>query len=246
VDAVRLSRADLVVVPHSDVAAVREALAGAGERRAIVLAESIYSVLGDAAPLVELADVCAEHGALLVVDEAHGLGVHGPGLVRAAGLAGLPHVVVTATLSKSLGSQGGAVLGSREIREHLVNTARPFIFDTALAPASVAGALAALRVLRERPELPVLVRERVVDLAATLGVEPPAGAVLSVPMPSPQVALAAQAAAGDHGVRVGCFRPPSVPDGISRLRITVNAGVSDDDWARATDVLVAVVKEHAG
>lgn len=245
VDAVRLSRADLAVVPHSDVNAVRAALASAGGRRAIVLAESIYSVLGDQAPLVELADLCAEHGALLVVDEAHGLGVHGPGLVRLCGLNGLPHVVVTATLSKSLGSQGGAVLGSPELVEHLVNRARPFIFDTALAPAAAAGALAALGILRERPELSDVVRTRVVDLAATLGVEPPAGAVLSVPMASPQVALAAQAEAASQGVRVGCFRPPSVPDGVSRLRITVNAGVSDEDWARATEVLVAVVKEHA-
>ena len=244
IDAVRLSRADLRVVPHNDVAAVRAALAGAGARRTLVLAESIYSVLGDEAPLVELAAACAEHGALLVVDEAHGLGVHGPGVVHRLGLAGMPHVVVTATLSKSLGSQGGAVLGTPAIVEHLVNRARPFIFDTALAPASAAAALAALDVLRTSPDLPALVHRRVTDLAAALGVEPPSGAVLSVPMPSPVVALEAQAAALNHGVRVGCFRPPSVPDGVSRLRITVNAGIGDDDWARATEVLVAVVKEH--
>jgi 8-amino-7-oxononanoate synthase len=75
-------------------------------------------------------------------------------------------------------------------------------------------------------------------------VEPAAGAVLSVPMPSPQVALGAQRAALEQGVRVGCFRPPSVPDGVSRLRVTVGAGVADGDWARAVEVLVAVVKEH--
>lgn len=243
VDAVRLSRAAFTVVPHNDVAAVRDALAAAGGRRTLVLAESVYSVLGDEAPLAELAGLCEEYGALLVVDEAHGVGVHGAGVVRRLGLAGLPHVVVTATLSKALGSQGGAVLGSPEIVEHLVNRARPFIFDTALAPAPTAAALAALDILREQPELSTLVRRRVTDLAAALGVEPPAGAVLSVPMPSPRVALAAQAAALERGIRVGCFRPPSVPDGISRLRITSNAGLGDVDWARATDVLVAVVKE---
>jgi 8-amino-7-oxononanoate synthase len=243
VDAVRLSRADLAVVPHSDVAAVRAALAAADGRRTLVLAESVYSVLGDEAPLVELAAACEEHDALLVVDEAHGLGVHGPGVVHRLGLAGLPHVVVTATLSKSLGSQGGAVLGSAALVEHLVNRARPFIFDTGLAPTSAAAALAALDVLRGSPDLPGVVRRRVTDLAAALGVEPPAGAVLSVPMDSPQAALAAQAAVLGQGVRVGCFRPPSVPDGVSRLRITSSAGPSDSDWARATEVLVEVVKE---
>ncbi|GCD91970.1 8-amino-7-oxononanoate synthase [Nocardioides sp. LS1] len=243
VDAVRLSRAALEIVPHSDVAAVREALARADGRRTLVLAESVYSVLGDEAPLVELAAACEQYGALLVVDEAHGLGVHGPGVVHRLGLAGLPHVVLTATLSKSLGSQGGAVLGSPELVEHLVNRARPFIFDTGLAPAAAGAALAALELLRGDPALPGVVRRRVTDLAAALGVEPPAGAVLSVPMASPQVALAAQAAVLEQGVRVGCFRPPSVPDGISRLRITSSAGPSDEDWARAVEVLVAVVKE---
>jgi 8-amino-7-oxononanoate synthase len=246
VDGVRLSRSALTVVPHNDVAAVRSALVAVCARgqRTLVLAESVYSVLGDRAPLAELAAVCEEHDALLVVDEAHALGVHGAGLVEALGLAGLPHVAVTATLSKSLGSQGGAVLGSRGLVEHLVNKARPFIFDTGLAPTSAAAALAALGLLRDHPGLPGLVRRRVLDLAAALGVEPPAGAVLSVPMPSPQVALAAQAAALAQGVRVGCFRPPSVPDGVSRLRITVGAGITAEDWARATEMLVAVVKEH--
>src|SRR5690606_21880649 len=122
-DAVRLSRAHLTVVPHSDVDAVRAALVAAtavGER-AMVLVESVYSVLGDSAPLTELATLCEEYDALLVVDEAHGVGVHGPGLVTTLGLAGRPHVLVSATLSKSLGSQGGAILGPVAVREHLVN-----------------------------------------------------------------------------------------------------------------------------
>lgn len=246
VDAVRLSRARLTVVPHSDVDAVETglALARAAGERALVLVESVYSVLGDAAPLGDLAALCHRYDALLVVDEAHALGVHGPGLVACLGLAGLPHVVVTATLSKSLGSQGGAVLGSAAVREQLVNRARPFIFDTGLAPAAAAGALAALRILRERPDMGATVRARVAALADALGVAAPAGAVLSVPMSSPQGAVAAQAAALGAGLRVGCFRPPSVPDGISRLRVTVTAGVPEPVWAEAVDVLAALVKEH--
>lgn len=246
VDAVRLSRARLTVVPHSDVAAVEAGLVAAQQdgERALVLVESVYSVLGDAAPLAELAALCERYDALLVVDEAHGLGVHGPGLVASLGLAGLAHVVVTATLSKALGSQGGAILGPAALREHLVNRARPFIFDTGLAPAPTAGALAALREVRSRPELGATVRTRVTALADALGVVAPAGAVLSVPMSSPRAAVAAQAAALEAGLRVGCFRPPSVPDGISRLRITVTAGVDAAAWERAVATLVALVKEH--
>lgn len=247
VDAARLSRAEVGIVHHSDVDAVADALRGAGGRRAIVLAESVYSVLGDAAPVLELAEVCATYGALLLVDEAHGLGVVGDGgrgLVAQSGLAGVDHVVVTATLSKALGAQGGAVLGSVALRDHLVNRARPFIFDTGLAPAAAGSALAALALLRADPGLPRLVRARVASLAGALGVAAPAGAVLSVPMPSPPVALAAQAAALADGVRIGCFRPPSVPDGISRLRITANAGIPEADWSRAVSVVSQVVKEH--
>lgn len=251
IDAARLARAEIVVVPHNDAAAVDAALAagmaGRPDRRALVLAESIYSVLGDAAPLSALEEIAERHGALLVVDEAHGLGVVGDGgrgLTHLSDLAGHPHVVLTVTLSKAMGAQGGVLLGPASFREHLVNTARPFIFDTALAPASTAGALAALRHLRANPALPLTIRTRVDALADQLDVEAPAGAVLSVPMPSPQVAVAAQAACLDEGIRVGCFRPPSVPDGISRLRITTNAGVPETAWARAADVLAKVVEDH--
>lgn len=245
IDAARLSRAEIAVVSHNDPAAVSTALAGARGRRALVLVESVYSVLGDAAPLAELAEICQVHDALLVVDEAHGLGVAGTdghGLVRETGLAGHSHVVVTATLSKSLGSQGGVVLGSPALVEHLVNTARPFIFDTALAPAAAGAAVAALALLAASPELPALVRARVTTLADRLGVDVPAGAVLSVPMATPHTALAAQAECLGHGIQVGCFRPPSVPDGVSRLRITTNAGVGAEAWRRAGEVLLKVIE----
>ncbi|MBC7632083.1 aminotransferase class I/II-fold pyridoxal phosphate-dependent enzyme, partial [Aeromicrobium sp.] len=143
VDACRLARSPRVVVDHGDVPGVERALAERTESRAMVLVESIYSVLGDAASLVRLADVCEREDATLLVDEAHGIGVagRGRGLVHGLGLAGLAHVIVTMTLSKALGSQGGAVLGSRAVVDHIVNRARPFIFDTGLAPAATAAAL---------------------------------------------------------------------------------------------------------
>ncbi len=244
IDAARLSRAEVAVTRHGDVADVRRALAGAAGRRAMVVVESVYSVLGDAAPLVELAELTGSHGALLVVDEAHGLGVAGAGgrgLVADHGLSSLPHVVVTATLSKALGAQGGVVLGSRAVVEQLVNRARPFVYDTGLAPPAAAAALAALRHLRARPALPLVVTSRITRLADALGQPAPAGAVLSVVMASPEAALHAQAAALAAGVRVGCFRPPSTPDGTARLRVTASAGLADEEWAHATAVLLDVI-----
>ncbi len=248
IDACRLSRAAVTVTPHNDVAAVARALAGRSQGRALVLAETVYSVLGDAAPVAELAAAVAAGDAVLIADEAHALGVCGPGgrgLLAAYGLAGRPDVVATGTLSKSFGAQGGLVLGSPEVREHLVNRARPFIYDTGLAPAAAGGALAALRVLRAAPELPVQARRNAAALAAAAGVAAPAGAVLSVPMPGPREALAAVAAAAGYGLRIGCFRPPSTPDGVSRLRLTARAHHTGEDLALAAKVLRLVTSAPA-
>jgi 8-amino-7-oxononanoate synthase len=240
IDACRLARATVTVTPHNDVAAVARALAGRSQRRALVLAETIYSVLGDAAPVAELAEVVAASDAVLIADEAHALGVAGPGgrgLLAAHGLAGRPDVVATGTLSKSFGSQGGLVLGLPEVREHLVNRARPFIYDTGLAPAAAGAALAALQVLKAAPELADMVRRNAAILADAAGGAAPAGAVLSVPMPGPREALAGVETAAGYGLRIGCFRPPSTPDGLSRLRLTAHAHHSDEDLTLAAKVL---------
>ena len=244
IDACHLTRATVIVTAHNNVAAVARALAHRGQRRALVLAETIYSVLGDAAPLAELAGLVAAHDAVLIADEAHALGVAGPGgrgLLAANGLAGRPDVIATGTLSKSLGSQGGLVLGSPAVREHLVNRARPFIYDTGLAPAAAGAALAALEVVKAAPELTGRVRRNAALLADAAGVAGPAGAVLSVPMPGPLEALAAVAAAAECGLRIGCFRPPSTPDGVSRLRLTAHAHHTDEDLAVAAAVLRRVM-----
>jgi len=244
IDGCRLARAAVTVTPHNDVAAVARALAGRSQRRALVLIETIYSVLGDRAPIAELAEVVAAADAVLIADEAHALGVAGPGgrgLLAAHGLAGRPDVVATGTLSKSFGSQGGLVLGLPEVREHLVNRARPFIFDTGLAPAAAGAALAALGVLKVTPELADTVRGNAAILADAVGVTAPAGAVLSVPMPGPGEALAAVATAAGHGVRIGCFRPPSTPDGISRLRLTAHAHHTEENLTLAAKILRLVV-----
>lgn len=245
IDGCRLARAHVEVAPHGDVAAVEALLAARSQTRALVLTESIFSVLGDATPLTELLEVCERSDALLVVDEAHGLGVagsDGSGLARHLGLHGHPHLLLTGTLSKSFGAQGGIVLGSRAIREQLVNKARPFIYDTGLAPAAAGAALAALEVMRREPERIARVNEVAARLANACGVDTPAGAVLAVPMPSPQDAVAAVEKAATDGVRIGCFRPPSTPDGISRLRLTAHADVDDAQLDHAVQVLAEVAR----
>ena len=243
VDACRLSRARVQVVAHNDVAALEAALA-AWEGRALVLVETVYSVLGDRAPVEELAAVCAARGALLVADEAHGLGVAGlggRGVLHEAGLAGADHVVATATLSKALGAQGGVVLATPAVRDHLVNTARPFVYDTGLAPPAAGAALAALGVVERQPELVERLHVNAALLAATCGVGTPSGAVMSVPVAGPQEAVAAVGTAADKGVRIGCFRPPSTPDGSSRLGLTAHAHHTEADLALADEVLTSVL-----
>ncbi|MDQ3988444.1 MAG: 8-amino-7-oxononanoate synthase, partial [Actinomycetota bacterium] len=218
VDACRLSRARVVVVPSHDVDAVDAALAARAEPRALVVTDSVGSVDGELAPLSALLVVCRTRGAMLLADEAHGLGIQGPGgrgLAAELGLAGEPDLVVTATLSKSLGSQGGVVLAHPAVVEHLVNVARPFIFDTGLAPAATGAALAALRVLRAEPALPGRVLAAAAAIAAAAGVPEPTSAVISVILGATQRAVGAAAGCQAHGVRVGCFRPPSVPEGTS-------------------------------
>ncbi|MCD9145771.1 8-amino-7-oxononanoate synthase [Streptomyces albireticuli] len=234
IDGCRLARAGTAVVPHADPEAVRKTLE-AHSGPALAVTDSVFSVDGDAAPLAALADACRAHGAALLVDDAHGLGVLGDGgrgAVHAAGLAGSPDVVATVTLSKSLGSQGGAVLGPARVIRHLVSNARTFIFDTGLAPAAVGAALASLAVLRREPERAARVRyvaaelHRRVTAAGRVSVRPDA-AVVSVRAPSPEAAVAWAADCRADGLAVGCFRPPSVPDGVSRLRLTARADLSD-------------------
>lgn len=243
IDAARLSRSPVVRIPHSDIGAVRDALAGRIAQRAIVVVESVYSVLGDSADLGALAQICADHDAVLVVDEAHGIGVLGVGRggVHATGLAEAGHVVVTATFSKALGSQGGAILGTPELRDHLINSARTFIFDTGLAPAAAAAAAEACRIIVSDPRLVDGIRRNADVIAAACGIGRASGAVQSVRVGAAADAEAIAADLRGAGIMVGCFRPPSVPDGVSRIRLTARADLESSDvgWA-AKEVAHAV------
>jgi 8-amino-7-oxononanoate synthase len=254
IDACRLARAKgvrVLVTPHSDTAAVAAALAGRHEEAALVVTDAVFSVTGDLAPVAALHAIARRHRALLVIDEAHSFGVLGAGgggAAAAAGIATEPDVVRTVTLSKSLGGQGGAVLATEEVRQTLVDTGRGFIFDTGLAPPATAAALAALRVLRAEPGLPARARRaasRLAGIAADAGLDivMPDAAVAAVILGDPLDALAAQRTCAVQGVRVGCFRPPSVPAGAACLRLTGRATLTENDLSMASRVL-AIVRDH--
>jgi 8-amino-7-oxononanoate synthase len=242
IDACRLSRARVEVVPHGSVDAVGALLEG-HSGRAVVVTDAVFSVDGSLAPLAALHDLVRRHGALLLVDEAHALGVVGPaggGACAALGLDAEPDVVRTVTLSKALGSQGGAVLGPAVLRDHLIDTARAFVFDTGLAPASVGAALAALDLVTDaRVGALAAVSGRLAEL---VGVAPTPGAVVQVPVGDPFQAVAAQQACRHAGIRVGCFRPPSVPEGGSCLRLAARADLTLAEVERAAEVVLRATR----
>ncbi|MBO0802930.1 MAG: aminotransferase class I/II-fold pyridoxal phosphate-dependent enzyme [Nocardiopsaceae bacterium] len=254
IDACRLARGRgvrLVVTPHRDVAAMADALSGRAEPAALLVTDAVFSVSGGLASVVALHALARRHGALLVLDEAHSFGVLGDGgrgAAHAAGIAAEPDLVRTVTLSKSLSGQGGAVLAAPEVIQTLIDTGRGFIFDTGLAPPATGAALAALRALRAEPGRPALALRntaRLADLAVGLGLAAttPDAAMTSVILGDPGSALAAQRACAASGVRVGCFRHPSVPAGEACLRLAGRATLTEEDFRVARQAL-ADAAEH--
>lgn len=242
VDACRLARSALVVIAHGDQAAAEQALSARSEPRAVVVLDAINSADGDLQPLAQWQALTKRCGALLIVDDAHGIGVRGAGrgAVAEAGIAGEANVITTISLSKALGAQGGAVLGAPAVIAHLIDTARSFIFDTGLNPAAAGAALAAARIIESAPELARAVLRRSAVLAAVCGVPATGSAIVPVLVGDARAAYERSVALLNKGVRVGCFRPPSVPAGTARLRITGRANLSDADVELFRRSLLAV------
>lgn len=226
IDGCRLTRARVVVYRHGDVEALEAALRATPGRRRLVATDAVFSMDGDVAPVRALRKVCDRHGAALLVDEAHAtgvLGARGAGLCEAEGVTPDVHV---GTLSKALGGLGGFVAGSRALCDALVSLARPLVFSTGLPPALCAAALAALGELETSGRRGAL-RERIDRLAAglqALGL-PARGdsAVFSLVLGDEARALDASARLLERGVLVKAIRPPTVPPGTSRLRVSVTA-----------------------
>jgi 8-amino-7-oxononanoate synthase len=253
IDACRLSRARVVVTPHLDARAVRRVLADRDEAAAVVVSDAVFSVDGAVAPVRELHAAARSHNALLVLDEAHAFGVVGPGgrgAAAAAGIAAEPDLIRTVTLSKSLAGQGGAVLGAADVIGTLVDIGRGFIFDTGLAPPCAGAALAALQVIAAEPALGARAQASAARLAAIatqagLRTAPSGAAVLAVVVGESGQAVQAQRTCARHGVRAGCFRPPSVPAGQACLRLTGRANLTEGDFEVAARALAAV-RDHDG
>ncbi len=265
IDGCRLSRSALAVYRHRDMRHLEELLLdgpdtgpgnGPGPRPGaptptIVVTDSVFSMDGDVAPVDELVTLCQRHNALLVFDEAHA--VLGPHLPRATGRDGIGGmgdggragvqggtVVRVGTLSKTFGSQGGFVVASRDIADLIVNRARSYIFSTAPSPADAAAALAALRVVQSAEGAALTGRlASLIDRVTEAGLVPPGhpSAIIPVVLGSEQAALNASAALHQVGLWVPAIRPPTVPVGTSRLRVTLSAAHSDQDVTRLLHAL---------
>ncbi len=250
-DAARLSGADLVRFHHNDLAdAARRLQQRAAHRRCLIITESIFSMDGDLAPWRELLDLAARHDAFLLVDEAHALGVAGP---RGAGLsadalAAVDRLITLGTLGKSLAAAGGFVTGSAALRELMINRARSFIFDTALPPPTVAAAHAALLEIHAHPEWVAALADKSARLKSALhaaGLDTLQSASHIVPVligdNARAVAIATRLKA--EGFLVAAIRPPTVPPGTARLRLSVSLAHSDAELARAADAITRIVRE---
>ncbi len=251
VDGCRLSGARVYVYPHGNMEALEDMLrAAVPSRRCLIITEGLFSMEGDLAPLPDLARLAVRYGALLMVDDAHGIGVLGEGgrgSLEHLGLETGVHVLV-GTLGKALGSGGAFVAGSRDLVDFLVNRARPFIFSTALAPALAAAALSALDLVRTEPQ-----RRR--DLLAgasylrdglcglgfqVLGADT---AILPVLIGDPAGAMEMSRRLLEAGVYAPGLRPPTVPPGACRLRCSVMSTHRKEDLDLALEAFKRVGRE---
>lgn len=232
IDGARLSKAKLWVYGHRNVERLEALLSRSQSfRRRLVVTDGYFSMDGDLAPLPELAALCKQHDATLYVDEAHSTGVYGKtgrGLMEHFGLGPHPHIVVMGTLSKALGGIGGFVAGTRILRETLVNFCRPYIFTTAPSPAASAAAIEAISILEKTPGLlkqlrfhTAALRQRLKEQGFDLmGSE---GPIVPVRVGDPAKAMRAKEKLKKRGFIVSAIRPPSVPEGTDRLRLSVSA-----------------------
>jgi 8-amino-7-oxononanoate synthase len=244
-EGIRLGRAEVVSAAHNDLHAFEDAIrdwrkAGATGRVWIAV-ESLYSMDGDRAPLAELIELAAAHDAFLLIDEAHATGVFGAsGRGLAEGLDGRENVITLRTCGKALGCEGALLCGSRTVRDFLVNRGRGFIFSTAPSPLMASAVREALRIVADEPER----RERLTALIATAehalapcGVEPTGSQILPLIIGDDVTTMRLASAVQAAGFDVRGIRPPTVPAGTSRLRISLTLNATEADVVALAGVL---------
>ena len=254
-DGIRASKADAVSCAHNDAQAFDDAIvawrASGATGRPWIAVESLYSMDGDCAPFADLTAVAARHDAMLMIDEAHATGVWGPdGRGLAAGLEGQTNVVSLHTCGKALGVSGALVLCTTDVRDYLVNRCRPFIYATAPSPLIAAGVRAALALSASQPQR----RERLQAMIASAGraLESRCGVAASGTQIQPIVvgadarATALAAAMQSQGFDIRAVRPPTVPEGTARLRISLTLNASESDVEHMIDALARELNlQHA-
>ncbi|HVB84497.1 MAG TPA: 8-amino-7-oxononanoate synthase [Rhodanobacteraceae bacterium] len=249
IDGARLAGCTLKRYPHADVAGAARQLATVPQAAALIASDGVFSMDGDLAPLAALAALCAREGATLMIDDAHGLGVLGPqgsGSVTAAGLAQTDVPVLMATLGKALGCAGAFVAGPAALIDGLTQFARSYVYSTALPPALAAAARVAVALARRsddrRDHLAALIAHFRTG-AAQLGLPLAVSTTPIQPLLLGDSAVAMQAAAAleARGLLVTAIRPPTVPEGTARLRITLSAAHAEADIDRLLDALDAIV-----
>lgn len=255
IDGCRLSRAAVRVFPHNDLAALEELLkADTGFRRKLIVVDGVYSMDGDLTPLPDLTKLAKNYEALLMLDDAHGTGVlgeRGGGTAEHFGLEDPDAVdIEIGTLGKALGSFGAYVVGSRSLREYLINRSRSFIFTCALAPSALAAAIAALELVEQEPSCRLRLWENVRHFREGLhhlglSTEPSVTHILPVMTHERQRTMALCDRLLELGVFCQGIRPPTVPPGTSRLRFTVTAAHTRADLDQAIAVIEQTFREFA-
>jgi 7-keto-8-aminopelargonate synthetase-like enzyme len=237
------------IYPHGKAEYVEKYLAQAGNfRRRLIVTDSLFSMDGDLAPLVELVELAERHSAMLLVDEAHATGVFGPngrGVCEHLGLSEAVPIRV-GTLSKALGSAGGFVVGSRPLIDWLANRARPYVFSTASPAPLAAAALEAIACIREEPERRATLLRRANIFRSQLAADgwhtgDCRSQIIPLYVGSPHRALMLAASLRDQGFWVPGIRPPTVPDGESLLRISLTSGHTDDMLADLREALARAI-----
>lgn len=251
IDGARLSGAAKRIYEHVNMRAARQQLASADGGNTLLLSDAVFSMDGDAAPAGALAALASEHDAWLMLDDAHGLGVLGPqgqGSVAAAGLDATRVPILVATLGKSVGAAGAFVAGDQALIEYLIQAACPFIFSTAPPPAVAAAARKGLRLMQHEPwrrEHLFALIERMQTGAAQrrLPLSPSSTPIQPLILGDEARALAVSNALLERGFLVTAIRPPTVPQGSARLRITLTAGHSVEQVDALLDCLAEIISD---